>query len=468
MSHPLTKRLVADSQVKDATLLHPVIADQLESTPEWVGFAATYGFTAKAGETLLITDSSGHLTAGLVGVDRLSNLEVDPWWLAPLASALPDGQYALAPSDTLSADARTMGALGFALAGYRFDRYKSTPPTTGAQIAVPEGALAALQHKVAAVALVRDLVNTPAEDMGPATLESVAEQLAAEHGAELTVIRGDRLLDAVFPAIHAVGRAATPERAPRLIELNWAADGTPDTAPKISLVGKGVCFDTGGLNLKQAASMRWMKKDMGGAAHVLGLAQLIMQSRLPVRLQVLVPAVENAVSGGAFRPGDVLSTRAGISIEVGNTDAEGRLILCDALTYATEGAPDLLLDFATLTGAARVALGPDLAPVYTDDEALWSALAAGAKASGDPVWRMPLYEPYTAMLESPIADTNNIGGDGQAGSITAALFLQRFVGDHRWAHFDIYAWRPSGRPGQPEGGTAHGLLASFEAIKTLI
>jgi leucyl aminopeptidase len=309
------------------------------------------------------------------------------------------------------------------------------------------------------------MVNTPAQDMGPLQIETIAREIAEEYGAELKVTVGDALLDEGYPAVHAVGRAATAARAPRFLELSWNAKKTK--LPRLVLVGKGVVFDTGGLDLKSAAGMRQMKKDMGGAAHALALGRLVMGAKLPVRLSVLLPVVENAVSGDAFRPGDILSTRKGLTIEVGNTDAEGRVILADALARAGELEPDLTVDFATLTGAARVALGPQLPPFYTDDEALAAAVAKAAVAEADPVWRLPLWPGYRDAVDSEIADVRNDGADwAQAGSVTAALFLQRFAPEQgSWIHFDIFAWNPRPRPGWPTGAEAQAIRAVYAVLK---
>jgi leucyl aminopeptidase len=306
-------------------------------------------------------------------------------------------------------------------------------------------------------ALTRDLINTPASDMGPDQLEAACAHLAAEHGAQIEVTRGVALLTQNFPMIHAVGRASAQE--PRLIEMNWGSDG-----PKLCLVGKGVCFDTGGLNLKPSASMGLMKKDMGGAATVLGLAQMIMALDLPLRLRVLIPAVENSVSANAMRPGDILTARNGLTVENNNTDAEGRLVLADALAYGAEDAPDLMLSMATLTGAARVAVGPDLSPYYCDDERVVAALEKSAHAVADPVWRMPFHAPYEAMIEPGIADLDNAPKGGFAGSITAALFLRRFAGGTRYGHFDIYGWNPEAAPARPKGGVGMGARALLAAL----
>jgi leucyl aminopeptidase len=347
-----------------------------------------------------------------------------------------------------------LALLGLALGGYAFSRYRKHQGRDVA-FAVPEGVDGEpVRRRAEAIFLVRDLINTPASDMGPEALERAAHDLAAAHGAEVAVIAGDELLAQNFPMIHAVGRAAA--QAPRLIDLTW---GRPD-APKLALVGKGVCFDTGGLDIKPASGMLLMKKDMGGAANVLGLAALVMGGRLDVRLRVLIPAVENAISGNAFRPGDVLRSRKGPTVEIGNTDAEGRLVLADALALADEEEPDLLIDMATLTGAARVALGPDLPPFFTDDEALAAALVAASAAVADPLWRMPLWSPYDKKLASKVADLNNVTTDGFAGAVTAALFLRRFVDRARsWAHLDVFGWCPVEKPHCPVGGEAQGIRA---------
>jgi leucyl aminopeptidase len=352
-------------------------------------------------------------------------------------------------------------ALAFALGSYRFDRYK----THGGERAklVADGVDVAEVRQVAhACALARDMINTPANDMGPLQLETVAREIAEQHGAQITVIAGDGLLEANYPAVHAVGRAATPARAPRMIELTWGEAGKP----LVCVVGKGVVFDSGGLDIKPAAGMRQMKKDMGGAAHALALGRMIMAAGLAVRLAVLVPVVENAISGDAMRPGDVLASRKGLSIEVGNTDAEGRLILADALTRAGELEPALTIDMATLTGAARVALGPQLPPFYTDDEALAADIERAAKAEADPVWRMPLWKGYAEALDSDVAEIkNDPDAWAQAGSVTAALFLQRFAPAGPWAHFDIFAWNPRNRPGFPAGAEAQAIRGLYRMIR---
>ncbi|WP_341988206.1 leucyl aminopeptidase family protein [Azorhizobium sp. AG788] len=407
-------------------------------------FVESAGYTAEAGKLLAIPGADGALLGYLFGLAR----EPDAFAAGVLPGLLPPGAY------RLEGDAPAHSALAFALGTYRFDRYRARPKRD-VRLALPADAdLAALSRTMEAVSLVRDMVNTPANDLGPAEIEDAARALAARFGAKLNVVVGDALLEENFPLIHAVGRAAT--RAPRLIDLTW---GDAD-APKVTLVGKGVAFDTGGLDIKPSSGMLIMKKDMGGAASALGLALLIMARGLKVRLRVLIPAVENSIAGDAFRPGDVLKSRKGLSVEIGNTDAEGRLVLADALALADAEAPELLVDFATLTGAARVALGPQLPPAYTDDETLAADLARHATAQNDPLWRMPLWGPYASMLDSKIADINNAGAGGFAGSITAALFLKRFVGTAKsWLHLDIYAWNPSARPGRPEGGEAQTIRA---------
>ncbi|WP_230630382.1 leucyl aminopeptidase family protein [Sphingomonas sp. Leaf37] len=378
-----------------------------------------------------------------------------PWTLAKLVEALPAGTYRVA-GDIGPA------ALGWLLGQYRFDRYrKSEDAATRILLTTDAAGIEETLRVAAATALVRDLVNTGASDCGPAELEAQAETLAHRHGATLMVTRGDALATG-YPMIHAVGQAAVKERAPRLIELEW---GDP-SHPRVAIVGKGVVFDTGGLDIKPSSGMRLMKKDMGGAAHALALARLVMAARLPIRLHLLIPAVENAIAGNAFRPGDVLRTRLGLTVENTNTDAEGRLILGDALTKVGEDEPDLILDFATLTGAARVALGPDLPPLFTDDEALAADLLAAGISQDDPLWRLPLWDGYDEMLKSDIADMVNAPDGGFAGAITAALFLRRFVPKGvTWAHMDVFAWRPSAKPGRPKGGDAYALRACYAMLK---
>jgi leucyl aminopeptidase len=350
------------------------------------------------------------------------------------------------------------------LGQHRFDRYKSKPaPERGARVLLSSDAarVDALVRQAEATALVRDLVDTPAGDLGPAELEQAVRTASADWNAAITVTSGRELEDA-FPMVAAVGQGAVATRAPRMIELEW---GRPEH-PRIAVIGKGVCFDSGGLDIKPASGMRLMKKDMGGAAHALALAQLIVAARLPVRLHLLIPAVENAVSGAAFRPGDVLTSRAGIKVEIDNTDAEGRLILGDALARAAEEKPELIVDFATLTGAARVALGPDLPALFVNDDGFAGELLSGAEEAGDPLWRMPLWDGYDEMLKSEVADMSNSAEGGFAGAVTAALFLRRFVPEGTpWAHLDTFAWRPSSKPGRPKGGEALGLRAVFGGLQ---
>ncbi|WP_420472416.1 leucyl aminopeptidase family protein [Brevundimonas sp. FT23042] len=440
----------------DALPVRLVGRDQPLSGAE-AAWAGANDFTGKAGQLLLLPAADGALTGALFGTgDRF-----EPLSARALSVRLPAGLWRL---EGVEGEAASQAALAFALGAYRFDRYKSRP-ATGARLAVPGVDVQPLLDIAAACALTREMVDTPAADMGPLQIETIAREIAEAAGAAISVITGDALLEENYPAVHAVGRAAAPHRAPRVIEIGWNLDKTD--LPLVALVGKGVVFDTGGLDLKPAAGMRNMKKDMGGSAHVLGLGRLVMQAKLPVRLVVLVAAVENAVSGDAFRPGDILNTRKGLTIEVGNTDAEGRLILADVLTRAAEHSPDLTLDFATLTGAARMALGPELPPLYTDDEALAADMLTAAKAVSDPLWRMPLWPGYRAALEAEIADLrNDPAAWAQAGSVTAALFLQKFAPTTgAWAHLDIFAWNPRARPGWTEGGEAQGLRASFEMLK---
>jgi len=350
--------------------------------------------------------------------------------------------------------------LGWLLQSYRFDRYKSHGAMKAALVA-PTGVDARrIEVTAEGEKLARDLINTPSSDMGPDALEAAARDLAGQHGASIAVTHGDELLDKNFPMIHAVGRAS--DEAPRLLDMSWGSNG-----PKLTLVGKGVCFDTGGLNIKPGSSMGLMKKDMGGAANVLGLAHMIMSLGLEIQLRILIPAVENAIDGSAFRPQDVLTARNGLTVEINNTDAEGRLVLADALALGAEGEPDLMISIATLTGAARVAVGPDLAPFFSDD-AFAAGLAVAAAKAADPVWRMPFHDPYEKMVEPAIADLDNAPAGGFAGSITAALFLRRFAGNARYAHFDIYGWNPAALPGRPKGGVGQGIRALLEGLPDIL
>ena len=414
---------------------------------------ADSGFAAAPGTFALLTDPAGKLVRVLAGVDPLDPLAA----LAALPCSLPEATYHLAAEGVLADPLHA--ALGWALGAYQFNRYRQ-PKRAPAQLAVSAAELQQLAPLVEATALVRDLVNTPTEHMGPEQLGDAIQKLGKTHKAKVRDWVGDELLKANFPTIHAVGRAS--HRAPRLIELSWGRK----EHPRLVVVGKGVCFDTGGLDLKPADGMRWMKKDMGGAAHAIALAGLVMQARLPVRLTLLIPAVENAVAGDALRPGDVVVTRAGHSVEIDNTDAEGRLILCDALAYGAEQQPDLMLDFATLTGAARVALGPDLPALFGNDEATAAAVLAAGRRVDDPLWQLPLWRPYRRMLDSYLADFANAGPSRHAGAITAALYLERFVPDGTpWLHLDTYAWNDADRPGRPRGGEAMGLRAMFAFLQ---
>jgi leucyl aminopeptidase len=414
-------------------------------------------FAGKAGEVAVLIGEAGpaQVLAGLG--DKPAAMP-----LRSLPAKLPAGLYALegAEGDVLASDV----ALAFALGSYRFDRYRqSKRDAAAARLAAPAGVdLAELRAVSHACALARDMINTPASDMGPRQMETIAREVAEAFGAQIAVVTGDALLDENYPAVHAVGRAAVPERAPRIIELTWGEAG-----PRVALVGKGVVFDTGGLDIKTAAGMRTMKKDMGGAAHALALGRMVMAAKLPVRLTVLMPVVENAIAGDAMRPGDILSSRKGLTIEVGNTDAEGRLILADALARAAELEPELTIDLATLTGAARTAVGPELAPFYTDDEALAGEIEAAATAAEDPVWRMPLWPGYESAIESDVADLrNDPDGWAQAGSVTAALFLRRFAPNTgAWVHFDIFAWTGRTRPGWPSGAEAQAVRALYRVLK---
>lgn len=419
-------------------------------------FARVSGFKGAAGTVCLCPAADGRLQEVLVGTGD----GTDRWAAAALSTTLPEGTYALA-ADVDPSTAAAL-ALGWELGGYSFDRYKSKPSSPRALLVWPQGVdREEITRQAEAVMLVRDLVNTPAEDMGPAALEAAVRAVASRHGAVVSAVIGDDLLTGNYPVIHAVGRAAAADRAPRLIDLRWGDEG----APKLTLVGKGVCFDTGGLDLKGAGPMRLMKKDMGGAAHALALAHLVMAAGLPVRLRVLIAAVENSVSGSSMRPGDVFRSRKGLTVEVSNTDAEGRLILCDALADADAESPQLLLDFATLTGAARVALGPDLPALFTNDDTVAADWQAAGVAEQDPVWRLPLWAGYRSMLDSPVADLDNAPEGGMAGSITAALFLQEFVSPSTpWAHLDVYAWNPKGRAGRPAGGEALGLRSAWAML----
>jgi len=426
------------------------VSDVKALAPDQKAWAKANGFKAQSASKLLCPDSKGNLQSVLFGKSD------QPFDSGKLASHLPGGNYHFEGE----LDDPHLISLGWMLGAYRFSDYNNRKPQ-GAKLVLPKGIDAdALIREAEASYLARDLINTTANDMGPEQLEKVIRTIGRKFKAQVSVIKGDALLKKNFPMIHTVGRASVD--APRLIDLKWGNT----KHPKVTLVGKGVIFDSGGLNIKPGNSMTLMKKDMGGAANTIALAQMIMDAKLPVRLRLLVPAVENAISGNAFRPGDILPSRKGISVEIGNTDAEGRLILGDALALGDEEKPDLMIDMATLTGAARVALGPDLPPFYTDDDELAHAISETSMDIFDPLWHMPLWDPYQKMLSSKIADVNHISTGGFAGSITAALFLSRFVENAKsWAHFDIYGWTPSAKPWMPIGGEAQGIRTLFEVIK---
>ena len=456
----MRESLVRKSDLPDATPIVAVTEETLDSVlsglgdsaRQWCGFNA---FSGKPSAFLLVPGEEGKTATVLFGVEE-SGLP-HPFALGALVKSLPKGDYALADGFPEPEQA----ALGFGLSSYRFDRYVKPSGKVSRLGVGAEVDLDRIGIILDGVRLARDLINTPANDLGPEELAAAVEELFKANGGSGRIVAGEDLLSEDFPMVHAVGRASS--RAPRLADFTWGKDSDP----KVTLVGKGVIFDTGGLNLKPGNSMSLMKKDMGGAANVLGLASMIMAAGLPVRLRVIVPCVENAVAGSAFRPGDVLASRKGLTVEIGNTDAEGRLILGDALALADEETPDLMIDMATLTGAARVALGPDLPPFYTHDESLAEDIAVVAEASADPLWRLPLWQPYMKYLDSKVADINHINtsGTGFAGSITAALFLSRFVENtESWVHFDIYGWAPADKPGKTAGGEAQGIRCLFDVI----
>ncbi len=420
-----------------------------------LSFADASGFEPKPGRHAMLPDAQDGVAAVLFGCEKPDADWRDPFLSGRLPGLLPRGVYRFANPEPNA----KLAALGFALGAYRFGRYRSELEKE-VRLEIPDGVDGDdLSRVIDAVCFARDLINTPANDMGPADIETAARGLTARYGAEIRTMTDEELLAEYFPLIHAVGRAA--EQAPRLIDMAWGRDG----APKVTLVGKGVCFDSGGLDLKNETAMRLMKKDMAGAASALALAQMIMGRGLDLELRVLIPTVENAVSATAFRPLDIYRSRKGLTVEIGNTDAEGRLILADALALADEARPDLLIDMGTLTGAARVALGPDLPPFYTEDEALATALAWHAQAENDPLWRMPLWQPYDSMLDSKVADVNNVASGGFAGSILCALFLRRFVSKAKaWLHVDIYGWNPTDKPGRPEGGECQAARALYALL----
>jgi leucyl aminopeptidase len=421
--------------------------------PVQQAWAAANGFTGQRGKLLALPGEDGALAAYLFGVGAPDGRS--PFVAGVAAAALPEGLHGLQGE----IGDPTLAAIGFRLGAYRFDRYRAGRPAP--ELVLSDGADAAeVDRQVEAAVLARDLINTPANDLGPDALEQAALDLAARHDMTVEVTVGDDLLAKNFPMIHAVGRAG--HQPPRLIDMRWG----DESHPKVTLVGKGVTFDTGGLDIKTAAGMLMMKKDMGGAANAMGTAHAIMSAKLPICLRVLLPVVENAIASQSFRPGDVLRSRVGLTVEIGNTDAEGRLILADALSLADEESPDLLIDLATLTGAARVALGPDLPPIYGTDDATTAALVAAGLAAEDPLWPMPLWHNYDSLMASKIADVNNAGSGGHAGSVTAALFLRRFVKRAKvWAHLDIFGWAPDARPGRPVGATDQGIRAIYGLLR---
>lgn len=450
----------ADSQAhSQAIALMPLRQDEFECWKASVSevrrrWVEANGFNAAAGQFCALPGPDGSLESCVFGSAEQGWL----YQLAPLVSALPCQTYQLQCSWTR--EQRLQASLGWGLASYRYERYKANDKARPALLLAAD-IDADVRSFCEAQFLVRDLVNTPTEHLGPAQLADAATRQADLFEAASTSITGAELLTRNFPAIHAVGRASA--NPPRLVELDWGAE----EAPLLTLVGKGVCFDTGGLDMKSSSGMALMKKDMGGGAHALALARLVMQHRLPVRLKLLIPAVENSVSGNAYRPGDVIATRRGLTVEIGNTDAEGRVVLADALTYACEQQPDLVIDFATLTGAARVALGADMPPVFSNREEIARAIQRAGGEIEDPLWTMPLYEPYRRLIESPIADINNSGKDSFAGCITAALFLEYFVEPETpWVHIDTFAWNQSDQPGRPQGGEALGLRAVFRFLQS--
>ncbi len=419
-------------------------------------YAEARQFSGACGQKLSLPDAKGETDAVIYGVGPKAHDALGAVRIGGLSSALPPGYYSL---ETLPEDWRAVLAMvGWGLGAYKFDRYLQEQTRFPTLVIKDTARLAEAQSLTESIALGRDLINTPASDMGPAALHRAASDVAAEYGAELSVSLGDQLLADNLPMIHAVGRAA--HEPPRLVELEW---GDP-SHPRLAIIGKGITFDTGGLNIKSAAGARIMKKDMGGAAHALALAKMIMANDLPIRLHCLLAVAENAISAGAYRPGDILTSREGLTIEIDNTDAEGRLVLADALTKAAESEPALIIDFATLTGAARVALGPTLPPYFSNREAPVGDLLAQADRQNDPVWRMPLWQPYKSMLNSPIADMKNAGGSF-AGSVTAALFLERFVKGRPWMHFDVYGWNPTALPGHPKGGEIFAVRAVYHWLK---
>lgn len=437
-----------------ASAADPALGTLSEAERSWV---EAQGWSGKQGSVLVLPDGENGIGSVLLGTGGKDWGAQVPLLPGVLPGALPEGDYRFA-SKLPDPD---LAALAFLAGNYRFARYKSSDEATAKRLALPEGAHR--DHVLAiaeALCFGRDLINTPANDLGPAELEAAARDLATTFGASIKVTEGSGLLSDNFPMIHAVGRAS--DRAPRLIDLRWGSGH----APKVTIVGKGICFDTGGLDIKPSSAMALMKKDMGGAASALAFALLVMRTKLPVQLRVLIPAADNSISGNAFRPGDVLPSRNGMTVEIGNTDAEGRLVLADAISFADEESPDYLVTIATLTGAARVALGPDLPPLYTDDEGMAERISAAGRAVGDPVWRMPFWAPYDKLLKSQVADVNHIAEGSFAGSIIAALFLKRFVrNSKRFAHLDIFGWVPRDEPGRPKGGEPQAARALYQFFR---
>ncbi len=449
------QREALDSLLPITLVTRDGLADwSTEQSLQLSSWVESIGFKAEPGSFCLLSDQAGRLSGVLAGVGDEDSL----WDIGDLSQQLPDGIYYLA--NDLSAEQLQQALISWGLGAYQFTYYKKAKRSP-VKLFAPKGChIEVIENIVESTYLVRDLINTPAEDMGPLELASIAAKLAEQFNATATQIVGEDLLDEVYPAIYTVGRGSY--NVPRLIDLEWGEL----TDPKVTLVGKGVCYDTGGLNLKPANGMRLMKKDMGGAAHVLGLARMIMAAQLPIRLRVLIPAVENAISGDAFRPGDIITMRNGKTVEVDNTDAEGRLILADALVEACTDKPDLLIDFATLTGAARVAVGTEIAALFTDNKQIAARLDVLAEQENDPIWRMPLFQPYLKLLDSKFADYLNCSPGGYGGAITAALFLQQFVDkDIPWMHFDVMGYNITSRPGRPQGGEAMGLRAVFHYLR---
>lgn len=448
--------------LEDAKPIFLLRPDDLEGDLEFLSatqkqWMLSNAFAAAKGELLSLPDENGVVSGVLFGLGK--EADISPLIFGSLPKSLAGGDYFLSPKPSNGISGAQIG-LGWALGDYSFDKYTSKPVTKARFVLTDPDVASDLGAISKGVTLARDLINTPANDLGPAELSKATQSLANQYGASFSEIVGEDLVSQNFPLIYAVGQGS--DRIPRLIDFTW---GDPEH-PKVTLVGKGVIFDTGGLDIKPPSAMLLMKKDMGGAANVLGLALMIMEQNIPVRLRVLIPAVENAISGNAFRPGDVFTSRKGQSVEIGNTDAEGRLVLADALALACEEAPELIIDMATLTGAARVALGPDLPPFFTDDDELAHHLMDASRTAHDPLWQLPLWSAYDAMLDSKVADFNNVSSGGFAGAITAALFLRRFVNpDVRWLHLDIFGWSPSAKPGVPEGGAAQAIRALFHVLR---